>query len=89
VLTLGNVPDHPARASYLCPLPITELPGTDGRWRSGGAPAGPRCTEPGCPVRWRDGGDRPCADHQPPTGHGYRWDGDPDDSDDSDDDDGE
>ena len=24
----------------------------------------PRCPEPGCPVRYRGGPDRPCADHQ-------------------------
>jgi hypothetical protein len=22
-----------------------------------------RCTQRGCAVRWRDGGDRPCRDH--------------------------
>jgi hypothetical protein len=24
----------------------------------------PRCTMAGCPVRWHDGSDRPCTDHQ-------------------------
>jgi hypothetical protein len=27
-----------------------------------------RCPQPACPVRWRYGGDRPCADHEPARG---------------------
>jgi hypothetical protein len=28
----------------------------------------PKCTTRGCPVRYRDGGDRPCTDHRHDTG---------------------
>ena len=43
------------------PLPVTWTPDRDGR---GGPPApGPRCPDRGCEVRWRDGPDRLCPDH--------------------------
>jgi hypothetical protein len=29
-----------------------------------------RCPSPGCAVRWKTGGDRPCADHLPAPGPG-------------------
>jgi len=30
--------------------------------------ASPRCTARACPVRYRDGADRPCAEHRRPDG---------------------
>lgn len=43
-------------------LPVAWTPDRDTR-AAGRCPPDPRCPVRGCPVRWRSGDDRPCADH--------------------------
>jgi hypothetical protein len=45
------------------PLPVAWQADRDARGASP-APRSPRCTEPGCPVRYASGPDRPCRAHR-------------------------
>jgi hypothetical protein len=45
------------------PGPVRWDAGRDRRGSPDG-PATPRCTTRACPIRWRDGDDRPCREHR-------------------------
>jgi hypothetical protein len=61
-MTAGRYDPRGLASSFTSPRPVRWSADRDERGASA-APQGPRCTVPGCPVRYAGGPDRPCRDH--------------------------